>query len=55
MHLLLSMFFLIKQYASAGWGICSFNARHEVPVEELEYHMSICPDKVKKVLFQSAF
>ena len=44
MHYLLSL--SLQQYSSAGWAKCPFNARHEVPVEELDYHMSICEDRV---------
>ncbi|KAL9974378.1 hypothetical protein ACROYT_G011402 [Oculina patagonica] len=34
-----------KQYASAGWTVCPFFARHEIPIEELDYHTSICEYK----------
>ena len=40
----------LQQYSSKGWTNCPFNARHEIPAEELDYHMSICVDKVDDVL-----
>ena len=41
-----TVIFLLQQYASGAWKNCPFHFRHEVPVEEYDYHLTICEYKV---------
>ena len=41
-----TIIFLLQQYASGAWKNCPFHFRHEVPIEEYDYHLTICEYKV---------
>ena len=40
---------LSQNHPNQKYKLCPFNARHVIPVPEINYHIRVCPDRVSQV------